>query len=399
MEEYAGGALMHDSAQQKSNIIEYDVRLSNFIVAYFFVQALNLFVRLIVGSFGAWNLISRGSLALLLVLCLPAIIKRNLAGAALAEVLLILCLGFTIISGGANYGEYSSIMINSVTVFMPMGIAVTCIEDKSILAKRFYIMSWPTQVILIYILLNLSGSQYSMPGGYALVFQMLIVMDHFFQNRKWYDLAAMVVDFLVILLFGSRGPIVCIMAMILIRLVFSHKLSPTRRILIGIAIVAATVFVYFYYQAILNSLLDLTHAFGYSSRNLRVLVLRQATSDSGRESIHNMYFRLIRERPVLGYGLVGGWTSTGMYPHHIFIELLLSFGVVLGSAACIIVSLLAVRSVMSKKEMEQRLAQIMLAYCVSLFLSDSFMMCPMFFLLMGLGLSQSKIRFRLGRHN
>ena len=397
MEGFVGGIRERDSAQLENINIRYDKRLSNFIVAYFFVHALNLFVKLIIGNFGAWNLISKGSLALLLVLAIPAILKRNLAGAVLAEGILVLCLGFTVISGGANYSEFSSIMINAVTVFIPMGIAVTCIDDKSILARRFYIMAWPAQVILIYILLNLSGSQYSMPGGYALVFQMLIVMDHFFQKRSWYDLVAIVADFFVILLFGSRGPIICIMTMILIQLLFSKKISLTKRILIAIGIIVVVLFIYFNYQNILNTLLDLTRTFGYSSRNLRILALNLATSDSGRASIHNSYFRLIRERPILGYGLVGGLISAGSYPHHIYIELLLYFGVFFGIIACVVVSVLAIKSVMSKNDINRRLAQVMLAYCVSLFLSDSFMMCPVFFLLMGFGLSESNIRIKIGK--
>ena len=77
--------------------------------------------------------------------------------------------------------------------------------------------------------------------------------------------------------------------------------------------------------------------------------MNQFTNDSGRSSLHRMYFQLIKEWPVLGYGLVGGWVNPGAYPHHIYIELLLSCGVVLGNILFAIVTFLAIKSIYKGK--------------------------------------------------
>lgn len=374
----------------------FDRRLSNFIVAYFFMQALNLLVKIVLGDFSLWSIISKGILVVLLMICLMPIIKRQLAGALVSELLLVASLTFTVLTGGANFNDYGSIMLNAITVFMPMGIVVNCIRDKSILLNRLYYGSWPTQIVLIIVLLNLSGSEYSMPGGYALAFQLLIVMDHFFANKKWYDLIAIAIDFFIILVFGSRGPILCIMSIIVIRLVFSHNIKRAKKIILISLIVIFAVCAFIYYKEILAVLISLSEKLGYSSRNLRYIAMKRITDDSGRGSIHRMYFDIIKKNPLIGYGLVGGWVSPNLYPHHIFIEFLLSFGLFFGCLASIIVLVIVVRSAITSEENEQRLAHILISYCTSLLLSDSFMMCPMFFMLMGLGLNQSTVKLTIG---
>ena len=376
--------------------IKYDKRLSNFVVAYFFVQALNLLIKNNYGNLFLWDYVSKGILIIFLMLCMMPVIKRGFISAIVGEALLIAMLSYTVLSGGADYSEYGTIMINAVTVFMPMAIAVAKIKNKGVLLNRFYYVSWLTQVVLILVLLNIRGGSYSMPGGYAMVFQLLIIMDHFFETHKWYDLIAIIIDSLVILIFGSRGPIICIVVMILLYIAFSRRISRKKRMALIIIISVVAVIIYSNLSVFINALGSLFDALGYQSRSLKMLMQNIIQYDSGRIALYDFYLLRIRDRPLLGYGLVGGWKSPASYPHHLFIELLLSFGIFWGTIFCLIVILISLNAAISKEKDVQRITQILVAYCSSLFLSDSFMMCPMFFMLMAIGFSNMGVRFYIG---
>ena len=130
-----------------------------------------------------------------------------------------------------------------------------------------------------------------------------------------------------------------------------------------------------------------------------MILTRSLLSDSGRRSYHMYYLQMVLDRPVLGYGLVGGWKGPGEYPHHLFIELLLSFGIVFGAIAFTLVIFLSIKSILSNNRYIQRLAIIFVSYCVSLFLSDSFMTCPEFYILIAIGLSSLNVKLRVGDRN
>lgn len=374
---------------------KYDMQLSNFIAAYFLVQALNLFVKLVIGSFYGWDYITRGILIIFLVFCIVPIIRRGLIGAIIVELALIGLFSYTLVSGGIVFSENSSIIVNSVTVFMPMAICVFLIRDKQILLNRLYYLSWPSQFLLIAVLLSMNNVSYSMIGGYSLVFQLLIVFDRFLLNHKWYDLIMVIIDAFFIAVFGSRGPILCIGAMILLYLLFSHKLSLVKKTLIIVAVVLGIVILYSNINNIVNSFVSLLRIAGFQSRSVRLLSQNLFNQDSGRSALYSYYIQMVSNRPVFGFGLAGGWLSAGEYPHHLFIEFLVSFGIVFGLIACVIVVALMFRAILSKDEIIQRLSIILVSYCICLFLSDSFVLCPIFYMMVAVGLSSLRIRFTL----
>lgn len=205
-----------------------DAKLSNFIIGYFFVQALNLLVKLVIGNFSLWSIISRGSLIILLIIALKPMLQKKLSTFLAIEIIFAILFSYTFLFGYASFDEYSSLVMNVFTVFVPMGIAMACVNDKTILLRRMYIMAWPTQIVLIMVLLSMKGYGYSMVCGYTLTFQMLIVFDHFCDKKKWYDLVACIIDAIFIVLYGSRGPILCIAAMILLKVFFSISLSKIK---------------------------------------------------------------------------------------------------------------------------------------------------------------------------
>jgi hypothetical protein len=374
-----------------------DKNLANFIVGYYFVQALNLLVKLVIGDFALWTPLSRGSLIILLLFSFKPMINRNGRAFFWTEILFAVLFGYTFLFHHASFSNYRSIVMNVFTVFIPMAIAAASIYDKSILLKRMYFMAWPTQLILIYILLTRSSFSYSMIGGYTLLFQALIVFDHLLKTHKWYDLLACMVDLTVIFIFGSRGPILCVLAIIVIKILFNPSISKGKRITFMLLTFVAIGATFFFYNDIINGLILITNKLGYSSRNLYLLLNGRITSESGRDSIQRAYLESIKNGPVLGSGIAGGWISVDTYPHNIVIELLVSFGPVLGILTCIAVAYITIYAINNKDEDKRRLAHILFAYSISLLLSDTFLKSPMFFMLMAIGLQAVPFRIAHGK--
>ncbi len=360
---------------------KYDKRLSNFIIGYYFVQAINLFVKLVIGGFPSWPLISKGVLALLLFISLVPISKREFGRAILIEGFFAVLFGVSILLGNTSWGQYGDIIINSLTVFVPMCISAICIKNPEILLQRMYYVSWPIQIVLLVVLFGLKGRDYSMPGGYALCFQIMIVLDHFLKERKWYDLIAVIVGIIAIVIFGSRGPIVCFGAMVILHFL-TDNISLKMKLLLIISTILVSVLVFAFHDSFINALIGYLSNRGFISRNLELLLAQNISYDSGRDYLYNYYIEKIKMRPLVGYGLAGGWISRGFYPHNLFLELLLSFGIVIGIIVIIYLLIRIIKGIKQEDEIKKRINIILISYSVSLLFSDSFLMCPMFFLLL-----------------
>ncbi len=364
---------------------KYDRQLSNFVAGYFLVQALNLFVKIGLGGLPGWGILSKGIMGLLLLSAIPALYSRaKIIAVCSAAVLLNLFL-ITLLIGTANTysSSFFSIVFNAVLVYLPIGLCTFAIKDKNILLKKMYLFSWPAQAMLVLLLLGFarsSGADYSMSCGYALEFQLLIVLDHFFHEKKWHDAVIILVDMLAILIGGSRGPILCILLYLLIRLVFSQELSMQKKFIITFFSGTVVLLLFLNFNRIIALLVDVLGSAGHSSRTLRMLMTDSITKDSGRGNIIAYYLERIWERPFTGWGLAGGWTFEEMYPHNIVVELFLSFGIPLGIILTIILFFVLCKGFVRAKGVEQRMAHILIADMCSLMLSGSFIMSASFFM-------------------
>lgn len=374
-----------------------DVKLSNFIVGYYWVQALNLLVKLVLGGFPMWIYISKGIMLLLLIFALKPMLKRQLKLFLFIEFAFLAMFSYTFLRGFADINEYSSLVINVFTVFIPMAVALVAVYDKNVLLNQLYIASWPTQVVLIIVLMSRSDYSYSMVGGYTLMFQALIVFDHLCEKRRILDIVACLFDFILVFIYGSRGAILCAVVMIILKILFDYKTTVNKKVLIIVLITILTMILFSFYEKIVAMLIAITNSLGYSSRNLYLLLQGEIASDSGRNVLIQEYLNMVKTGPAFGYGLAGGWASPGMYPHNIFVELLLAFGPVLGIIACLCVLVLSIKSIIGMESCKRRLGHIFFAYSICLLLSDSFLQCPMFFMLMAIGFQSLSHKYVIGK--
>lgn len=370
-----------------------DEKLSNFIVGYFAVQALNLFIKTIIGGSLVWTVFSRGILAMLLLLALPTVLNRKLTIFVGAEVLLGIAYLFSFLMGEANKSDLTSVAADALAVFLPMGICALCLEDRKKFFLKLYKVAFVGQFLLaftMYYSVKSLDNNYSMSGGYALLLFLLIVLARWVEKHKWYDLAMSIVDSLAISFLGSRGAIICIAVFIVIITIVNPNIKLRRKAIYFLIIAVIGYIIVFHIQEIAELLLRRIYGSGLTSRTLRLFMQGEFLShDSGRTVLNEFYFAQIQTRPILGWGILGGRTS--MYPHNIAIELLLAFGVIIGSLLFMAIIIVLIRGVTQKNRMNQLIATVFVARIVSLFFSGSVFTCAEFFVCIALCTAQSTV--------
>ena len=373
-----------------------DTYLASFVVVYFLVQAANLFVKYYIGFFAAWSFISKAILGYFLFKALIVILRRKLKSFLLIELLFIALFSITLIAGTTGRpNDFSNIIFNSLVVYIPLGLTVLSMKDYSILHKKLYTYGWITQSILIFLAFVFvsSSREYIMSIGYALLLQMLIFIDAFLKNKKLYILPIIFLDLFLIVSIGSRGPLVSLIVYFLIRILYSE--IPKHRKYLNVSLLMFISLIFYMFDNQIYLLIK--HIFDFlniSSRSIDLLIDGSFTDVSSRYVIYTRTIELIEKSPILGYGLTGGWQNHE-YPHNIFLEFSLSFGLFIGIVLSFLWVLLLVSGLKQKSKSKQRLAHIFIALSVSLFFSGSFILEQSFFIIIALCLnSNNRIIFK-----
>ncbi|MCI8834624.1 MAG: O-antigen ligase family protein [Ruminococcus sp.] len=370
---------------EKCNEIEQgDRKISNFISVYFLFEAINLLVKLWIGEPPMWGMISKGILAFFLFQALIVVAKRKILSLIGSEVLFAILFFCEIMMDNIGDTDIYSIIFHSLCVYLPLGICTYCIDNYEILLKRLYLLSWPTSFILIGVSLNVSVTAYDyyMSLGYAFIPQIFILWDRCLHSFKWYDFVLSVINVSLCLAVGSRGPILCLGIFVLLAILCSDFLSLKKKICIfGSLLIGCVCFILFY-KSFFRIVSDILKSFGYSSRTL-LLLASGNLSDSGRGEIYKTTIEKIIRKPFMGWGLAGGWTDT-IYPHNIFLEFLLSFGIIFGGIISIYFLYLMFTGLMQKDVVNRRLTVIFVSTISCLLISDSFIMHPSFFICVAL---------------
>lgn len=160
---------------------------------------------------------------------------------------------------------------------------------------------------------------YSMSFGYS----MLLPAMFLFTQQRYLDKAASLLLFVLILLDGSRGPLLILgVFYVFYTLFLSSKKTKMRMILVGVVAVTAAIMIL--------PQLD-------SFQNSRTMYLLQegelVSHDSGRnEKMYSVVIPHIIERPLFGWGVgADRYFLDGAYSHNIILEVCLHYGVFIGS--------------------------------------------------------------------
>ena len=221
----------------------------------------------------------------------------------------------------------------------------------------------------------------------------------FIERQKIKDFIISVFSVLFILLYCSRGPLLCWIFLIIISLLCLNSIKPIRRyalVFVGCIAIVSLAMSYEYYLYILKGISDV---FSVNSRSISLLLNGEISHSSGRNVLLAYFIEKIKSNPVIGYGAFGAWPSPGEYPHNIFVELIVSFGIPLGLILLLGILFIIIRGILVSDMYTQKLIILFLSMSVSLLVSGSFLTNWHFYVCIALCLSAYKKKVYIKHNN
>jgi hypothetical protein len=227
-----------------------------------------------------------------------------------------------------------------------------CIYIAAILNFIFYL--WlvigflPTR---IWITIDSTGRQhasyYSMSFSYGMLFPVLVFLKEWIVKRNLIDLIGAITGLISIVLFGSRGALLCLIIFGVLYWIFI--LGVKRKIIIFFTLLIFLIFIAFIWKDILEYLAALFP----TSRTLELLS-GGLLYINDRNSIWIEAIEYILKNPF-GYGPMADQYLLGEYSHNVVIELMITFGVIPGIALLIFFMIKSMHILTNPIEKENKL--------------------------------------------
>ncbi len=207
--------------------------------------------------------------------------------------------------------------------------------------------------------------------------------------RKTYWLIA-AASALTMFVYGTRGPILCIIVYVAIYLL--HRFSKTsnkRKFILVLVMLFSLAFVLVYddlFVKIAYLISDIFERFGFSTRIFDFFVSGDVAVSKGRDYLTNQIIEYISENLIFGYGFMGDQYLLGVYCHNLILEMWCHYGVILGTLVLVgLVVLTVVALIKSRSNKKMFFFVIMLASMiyVKLMLSNSYTLEPYFYFMIG----------------
>lgn len=362
-----------------------DKRLAVFIASYFLSSSFNMCIKTLLRiPERYWSLISylfEGIMILCLVCALPTLFRRVGKNFILTEVVFVALYAISLLMGYAELSLLFNAFFWTVGVCIPLGFCTVAVRSKEYVFDVLYkicIVEYPLLGITLLLAHNKAG--YDMSTSYALVLPVIMFLFHFFKFKKKGALLAAAVGTLVILLFGARGPLICIAFFVVfyVSSVMNKGKFRAGLLLSGIGAVFLLFFVGRYALTILKGVLAEKQIY---SRTIDILLSGSFSGSSERGELFEYYFMLAKQKPLLGWGLQGGWLEKGNGPHNALLEIVLALGFILGTLVSLYLIFLLVKVFLLREGIEKDILFILLSYNITMYVvMGNWLEKPIFFM-------------------
>ncbi|QCR31986.1 O-antigen ligase [Lysinibacillus sp. SGAir0095] len=342
--------------------------------------------------------LSKGLVGILLLYTFPIILKRSLGLFIVVYYIAILIFSLHYLLFPQNQEYMSDLIFPFFFMCLPIFIYSRSLENWGIFKQTMTKAS-----VIIFVLGLILGIQivsgaasvgdYSMTLSYYLLLPSIIFVDKLLDQFSISSLVVSVLSIVIILSIGSRGAIMCIGVFVLLKLIKPNAEIPLTksRVFLYIVLLVSTSLILLNFKSILLSIDNLLGEYGIHSRSIR-LFLAPEVSLSGREGIYEKVLAAIGEHPILGIGLAGDRQITnGVYAHNLLLEVLINFGVVLGSLLIVFLLVIMLKTLFVRDlKVYNMLIMWISIGLVSLFVSGSYLTELNFWIFLGLILSYYK---------
>ena len=186
-----------------------------------------------------------------------------------------------------------------------------------------------------------------MSRSYQILPNVLFALNYAFNERKPFPWICSIIGIVYTLSMGARGPVLVIVVYVFVRILQSSNVKAWAKTLIGLLIAGLTVLFLnsSWYLSVLRFAKTLLTNLGVSTRIIDLAIKGTVASHlSGRDELYDIIIRKIAERPYIGYGVYGEWPWIHWSAHNMALELMVHFGVILGSLLLIWLVVLSIKT-------------------------------------------------------
>lgn len=292
-----------------------------------------------------------------------------------------------------NIPTFSTTCILSSMIFLWIG---ACITDYSSLRKSFRIAS---RIGIIFAALSdiialfiLQEKYYDdMNFGYGVCLVTCDALFEYLQGRKKADLFFSLVGIISILMSGTRGPVLCVMILfVLWNFIYQKEFKYRVEVIVGCIVLVLLNYWGVFYRLLEKLSLFLQSIGIQDNRIMDMLFSGEIWDSSGRDGIFSTIWEAIMQRPLFGYGIGGDriLLEKNSYVHNIILELFCDFGIIFGSIIFIYIMRIFIKSIFEKNSDFSGICLIIFSVTViRLMISSSYIISPIFFLLIGMCLN------------
>lgn len=209
------------------------------------------------------------------------------------------------------------------------------------------------------------------------------------KNKKLYWMIAAFAT-MVLFIFGTRGPIICVaaflIALVILKIIKSEKSA--KKLLLSAAVIVFIILLFdediFY--AIIRKSAALFGRIGFSTRIFDYFLAGNITESQGRRIFIEKITNAIIESPIIGYGFTGDRPLLGIYTHNMFFEIWCHFGIILGTLILCALTVLTILAFIKSWRKETVLEFVVMLCCmvfVKLMLSGSYSTEATFYFMLG----------------
>lgn len=231
--------------------------------------------------------------------------------------------------------------------WIPVGVYAASVKDKAVLYDVWIKASFIISFICILLFLfhrpdeRQSTYQYNLAFGYKLILPLIFELNDFLRKKRTWLLLFILFQVAIIFLYSSRGPLLALFFFAIYKFAFESK-SRIRKIVSIFFLFIVVLIMLSSMQTIAESAVAFLDLFGIESRTLNLIADGLANKTSGRDEIWAVCFKMIEEKPLLGWGLgaeyfkigagladipVSDITAESYNPHNAVIQNFVCFGV------------------------------------------------------------------------
>lgn len=273
----------------------------------------------------------------------------------------------------------------ATSFFMLVGM---CFSDFGELLRIFHKAARIGVVLSGFVyLLNILGGSLNHYDDMNYAYAICTVLCILIADTQKHDIWFILIGAVCMIIAGTRGPIVCCLLAVIIKVLLVEtdaKKIAVRLLGFGLCAVAVQFNVLYY---ILNAVASVLRRFGI--RQIRLLEYANSgilLDSSGRDSFASTVWDAVKENPIFGYGLGGDRQILGgRYVHNLFFELLVSFGVVIGSIIFIWLLVKCIRALRCKDLARKKVVLAFFCFAfLKLMFSSSMLYSKELFILIGI---------------